>query len=142
MCEVSGLVRAAVVGTIIAVIAVAIVYGIATAVDADLRVTAPGSDTPQTVPIATALVITALGGAVGLLLGVLARRFTPRPALTFLSVCVVLLILDGITPFTASDKASTGIWLNLMHLAAAIPIVGNLYRSLPNHSETKITTAL
>ena len=140
MGEMRGLIRAAVVGTVVALIAVAIVYGIAMAVDADLRVTGPGADTPEKVPIATALVITALGGVMGWVLAVLARRFTSRPAMVFLGVCLVLLVLDGITPFTASDTASTGIWLNVMHLAAAGPIVGSLYRALPTHPNTTVVT--
>jgi hypothetical protein len=127
----SNLFVAAGIGTAMAVALVALVYGIAQAVDANLLVTSPGADIPKEVPIGNALGITVLGGVVGLLLAVAARRFTPRPRFIFLAVCLVLLVLDGITPFTASDETSTGVWLNAMHLVAAIPIVGSLFRALP-----------
>jgi hypothetical protein len=138
----TSLVRAAVTGTVIALVLVAIVYAIARGADADLRVTGPGQDTPEAVPIASALIVTALGGVVGWILAFLARRFTPRPNITFLVVCLVLLVLDGITPFTASDKVSTGLWLNAMHLAAAVPIVGSLFRALPSRRSQAAAAAL
>lgn len=127
----NGVVPAAAVGTAVALVAVAIVYGVARAFDANLEVRGPGVDTAETVPLVNALVVTALGGVVGLLLALAARRFTPWPRLAFVGVCLVLLVLDGITPFTASDRVSTGLWLNVMHLAAAVPIVGSLARALP-----------
>ncbi len=127
----SKLLVTAIIGTLIALVLVAIVYGIAQAADASLLVTSPGADTPKEVPLGNALVVTVLGGVVGLALAAFARRFAPRPNATFLVVCLVLLVLDGITPFTASEETSTGLWLNAMHVAAAIPIVGSLFRALP-----------
>jgi hypothetical protein len=118
-------------GTVVALVLVAVVYGIAQAANANLLVTGPGVETPAEVPLGNALGVTALGGLVGLGLAVLARRFAPKPRMTFLVVCLVLLVIDGISPFTASDAISTGVWLNAMHLAAAVPIVGSLYWALP-----------
>ncbi len=132
------LVPTAIAATAAALAAVAITYGVARAFDADLRVTSPGADAPAEVTLADALLVTGLGGVIGLVLAALARRFTRRPALVFLGVCAVLLVLDGITPFTSSDSTSTGIWLNLMHLAAAIPIVGGLYRALPTRRDGRV----
>lgn len=137
-----GLVKTAAIATIVALVAVAIVYGIAQAFDADLRVTAMGADSAEEVPLATALLMTAIGGVVGLALAALARRFTRRPALVFLGVCLVLLVLDGINPFVASERVSTGVWLNLMHLAAAVPIVGGLYRALPHRRQASSARGL
>lgn len=117
----------AIVGTVVALVLVAI----AQAADANLLVTSPGADTPSEVPIGMVLLMTALGGVVGFALASLARRFASRPPRTFLIICLVLLVVDGITPFSSSDQASTGFWLNSMHLAAALPIVGSLFRALP-----------
>jgi hypothetical protein len=127
-----GLLFAAIVGTVVGLVLVAIVYSIAQVADADLRVTGPGVETPEEVPIANALFFTAVGGVVGLVLASLANRFTARPRVTFLAVCLVLLVLDGIAPFASSEEVSTGIWLNAMHLSAAVPIVGSLLWVLPD----------
>ena len=83
--------------------------------------------------VAVAAVV--FGGTVGVGLTVLARRFTPRPRMFFLGVSVLGLILYGILAFVRSEEASTAIWLNAMHIAAAVPIVVGLMRLLPRQRD-------
>ena len=40
------------------------------------------------------------------------------------------LTLYAILPFVAAEEVATAIWLNVMHLVAAAPIVGGLVREL------------
>jgi hypothetical protein len=118
------------VGIIVALVMVLLTYLVADAASGPLLVSQPGSDTPEEVPMAIALLFTALGGAVGVGLANVASRLR-RPRTTFVAVSVVALVLYGILPFTAAEETSTAIWLNAMHVAAALPIIGLLARSLP-----------
>ncbi len=43
---------------------------------------------------------------------------------------VFAMIMYAIIPFTATEEVSTAIWLNVMHIVAAIPIVGSLATEL------------
>ena len=45
---------------------------------------------------------------------------------TFLAACVIVLLFYGIVQFTAAEETATGVWLNLMHLAVAVPVGGGL----------------
>lgn len=107
---------------------------IADAVSGPLLVTQPGSDTPDEVPLAAAMIFTALGGGVGIGLSLIAKRLR-RPRSIFAAVAITALVLYGIVPFTAAEETSTAIWLNVMHVAAAVPIIGLLARSLPTDRE-------
>ena len=118
------------VGIALALVLVLIGYLVADVASGPLLVTQPGSDTAVEVPLGVALVFTVLGGAVGIGLALAANRLR-RPQTTFVAVSVVALVLYGVMPFTAAEEASTAIWLNVMHLAAAVPIVGLLANALP-----------
>jgi peptidoglycan/LPS O-acetylase OafA/YrhL len=118
------------VGIIVALALVLVTYLVGDAVSGPLLVTQPGSDTPDAVQLTQALVFTVVGGAVGIGLALVATRLG-RPRTTFVAVSVVALGLYGIMAFVAADTTSTAVWLNAMHLAAALPIVGLLARSLP-----------
>ena len=122
--------RQGVTGIAIAAVLVLVTYLLADAASGPLLVTQPGSDTPEEVPVAAVLVFTVLGGAIGIGLALVANRFR-RPRTTFVNAAVVALLLYGIMPFAAAEATSTAIWLNAMHLAAAVPIIGLLARSLP-----------
>ncbi len=74
--------------------------------------------------------LTVAGGLDGLGLAAAGRRFLSNPATAFLGICVVGLVLCAIVRFTAAEEVSTGIWLNAMHIAAAVPIFGGLIREL------------
>ena len=124
------------IGIAVAVVLVLVTYLIADAASGPLLVTQPGSDTPEEVPVGAVLVFTVLGGAIGTGLALVANRFR-RPRTTFVTAAGVALLLYGIMPFTAAEATSTAIWLNAMHLAAAVPIIGLLARSLASQrSET------
>jgi len=43
----------------------------------------------------------------------------------------VALVMYGTVPFTAAEETTTAVWLNVMHVLAALPIVGLLARQLP-----------
>lgn len=120
--------KAGILGTIGAVIAVAITYFIADAASGPLLVTQ--NDLTEEAPLAGALLFTALGGVLGLGIAALAKRFLGNPVPAFLGICLVGLIAFAIFPFTVAEETATAIWLNVMHIAAAIPIVGLLTQSL------------
>lgn len=126
-----------VVGIISALVLVLVTYLVADAASGPLLVTQPGGDTPEAVPLSSALGFTVIGGAVGIGLGFVANRLS-RPRATFVAVAVVALALYGILPFTAAEETSTASWLNAMHVAAALPIVGLLARSLPEWSPHRL----
>ena len=128
------------IGLFVALHLVAITYLAADAASGPLLITQPGADTPEAIPMGFALGFTVLGGLVGIGLALLAKR-AGRPRTTFVVAAAVALVLYGIMPFTAAQETSTAIWLNAMHLAAAVPIVGFLARSLPDRRASAVATA-
>lgn len=128
--------KAGILGTIGAVIAVLITFLIADAASGPLLVTAAGADVPEEAPLSGALLFTVVGGVIGVGVAALCKRFLGNPVPAFLGICVVGLIIFGIFPFTVAEEVATGVWLNVMHIAAAIPIVGLLAKELqsPNAS--------
>ncbi len=128
------LARSAAVGIVGALVLVAIVFFIADAVSGPLMVTAVGADAPEELPLGGALFATVIGGLAGIVIAAVASRFDRGPTI-FLIVCVVGLVLYGFLPFGATDDNSTAWWLNAMHIAAAVPIVGSLYRWLAGMPE-------
>lgn len=125
----SSLLQTAVVGIVAAVIAVVVVFFIADAVSGPLMVTPPGGDVAEELPAGAAVFGTIVGGIVGVGLALVSRRLS-RPDQVFVGICVVALILYGVFAFSATDSTSTGVWLNIMHLVAAAPIIGLLVRWL------------
>ncbi len=121
------LLRSAGIGIVAALVAVVIVFLIADAASGPLLVTQPGADAAEEAPLAGAIVGVIFGGIVGTGLAVLARRL-PRSMETFVGICLVGLVLYGVFALSASEAVATGIWLNVMHVVAAVPIVGLLAR--------------
>ena len=81
--------------------------------------------------IVVVLATLAIGGLGGFGLAFLSSRFSPTaPRRTFLTLCLVGLGIYGVLAFVRTDQASTAVWLNVMHLVAAAPIVGMLARQL------------
>ena len=113
-----------------------VAFFIADAASGPLVVTPPGIDAND-LNLAQIVTFSVLGGLVGVGLAVLCTRFA-RPARTFLIICMVSLMLYGITPFPTSEATSTAIWLNVIHIAAALPIVGLLTLWIAN--TTNIST--
>lgn len=126
-----GLLRTAGMALVAALVAVTIVFLIAQAATDNLLVTPPGSDAVREVGIGDALFSSVVGGIIATALAFAMGRFPARPRMTFLVVCVAGLGLYGIVPFAAAEESATGVWLNLMHLSVAIPIVGGLAMYLP-----------
>ena len=121
----ASLLRNAGVGIVAAVGAVVITFFIADIISGPLMATQPGADGAQEVPLAGAAISTLIGGVVGTVLAFMTSR-TARATLLFLAICVVGLVLYGLLAWSAAETTSTGVWLNVMHLAAAVPIVGKL----------------
>lgn len=122
--------KAGILGTIAAVVAVVITFFIADAASGPMLVTAAGSDVAEEAPMVGAIMFTVLGGVIGLAIAALTKRFLGNPVPAFLGICLVGLIVFGIFPFTAAEETATAIWLNVMHVVAAIPIVGMLTQAM------------
>lgn len=120
--------KATLFGTLAALVAVVIALLIGDAVSGPLLVTSPGADAPEELEIGAALMATVVGAFAGLGLAALCRRLLANGAAVFVGICVVGLIGYGIFSFSASEEVATGVWLNVMHIVAAIPIVGALSR--------------
>lgn len=127
--RVDSLVKSAGIGIVAAVIAVLIVFLIADAASGPLRAEQPGGGGVDDIPLGGALFGTVIGGLVGTAIAAVAARLG-RSVEVFLGACVVGLILYGLFALSSADNTSTGIWLNVMHLVAAVPIVGLLARWL------------
>lgn len=126
----SSVVKAGGIGIAVALVLVIVGFLVADAVSGPLTVTMPGSDSVEQISIAQVVVFTVLGGVAGIGLALAVRRLR-RPRAAFVAVCAVALLLYGIMPFSAAEATSTAIWLNVLHVAAAVPIVGSLARQLP-----------
>ncbi len=123
----ASLLRSGFVGIVAAVGAVVITFFIADVVSGPLLASQPGADGPQEVPLGGAVVGTVIAGVVAIVLAYITSRMKRSTAI-FLLICVVGLVLYGLFAWSAADSQSTGIWLNVMHIAAAVPIVGQLTR--------------
>ena len=121
--------KTAAMAIITAVVAVVITYVIADAISGPPMATPPGGDAVEEVTLGGAVVATVIGGIVGTILAFISSRLG-RPVQIFTGLCVVGLIVYGIVAFAAADDSTSGLWLNIMHLAAAVPIVGGLARWL------------
>ncbi len=123
--------RSAATGIVIAVGAVVITFFIADLISGPLMATQPGADAAEEVPVAGAAIGTIIGGLVGTILAFAVSRIA-RSTVVFVGVCVVALVLYGLFAWSAAETQSTGVWLNIMHLVAAVPIMGQLIRWLGN----------
>ncbi len=126
-----GLIPTAGAAAIVAIPLVSIVFLIAQATTDSLLVTPPGGDGLQQVQFADMLVASVAGILAGTGIAWLMNRFVGKPRRSFLVLCGVSLGLYAIVPFAAAEELATGVWLNLMHLAVAIPVVGSLASRLP-----------
>ncbi len=63
-------------------------------------------------------------------IALLTQRFRQRGVRSFLGVATVLLVLSFISPFQAAETIETAVSLSLMHIAAAMGIVGALAREM------------
>ena len=122
--------KAGVIGIVLAVIGVAVTILVGDAVSGPLLVTPPGGEAPEEVSIGLGAFSTVFGGLFGTGIAAVCKRFLSNPVAAFLGICAVGLIVYAILPFTAAESTSTALWLNAMHLVAAVPIVGLLTTEL------------
>lgn len=122
------LLRSAATGIVAAIVAVVVVYFIADAASGPLMATGPDGEMAE-VPVAGAMIATIIGGLVGVLIAFLVRNLS-RAVEIFVGICIVALVLYGVFAIAQADSLATGVWLNVMHIAAAVPIVGLLARWL------------
>ena len=125
----SSFLRSAATGILIGAALVTLVWVVARVTGEDLRIQAPGSDTPEKLPIFFPPFVTILLGAVATGVALLFRR-RGWSARIFYGVAAVFLILYGLVAFSRADTTGTGIWLNVMHIAAAAGIVPPLARGI------------
>lgn len=114
-------------------VVVALVYAAAKATG-DSLVTRPefGSGAAEPLELVEAILVTLfLGLVIGPLAAWIGRRQLRSPRNGFLAFSAVGLGVYGIIAFVRADAFSTAIWFNVMHLGAAIPIVGSINRALP-----------
>ena len=76
-----------------------------------------------------AAIAAVVGGLFGTGIAFLLRG-RERAERRFINVCGVLLIITGAWAFSRAEDTVTGVWLNVMHLAAAAPIIDQLRRWL------------
>jgi len=121
--------RSAATGILIGAALVTVIWVVARVTGEDFLIQAPGSDTKEKLPIYFPPIVTVLLGAIatGVALVFRWRRWGAR---VFYAVAAVFLILYGIAAFGGADTTGTCIWLNVMHVAAAIGIVPPLGKML------------
>lgn len=83
------------------------------------------------VTLGNVLRMTVLGATVGAVLAYILGRFTRRPRMAFLTLTLVALAGYAVVPFTAAETLQTAIWLNVFHIAVAIPVISMLSRYVP-----------
>ncbi len=81
------------------------------------------------VALGGALVATVIGGMLGTLMAFVLRGRPGAPR-RFMNICATMLVLYGVFAFVQAEDLVTGVWLNVMHLAAAAPILDQLTRWL------------
>lgn len=127
---IGNLIRNMAIGTALAAVAVAVVFVIAEAISGDLLIAGTGDAAPESPPIGFAIGGTIFFGVIATLFATLLRKFASQPGKIFGIVSVVVLIAYGAFAFGAAEDSTTGIWLNVMHVIGAIPLVGAAARSL------------
>ena len=125
----SSFLRSAATGILIGAVLVTLVWVVARVTGEDFRIQAPGADTPEKLPIFFPPIVTILLGAIATGVALLFRR-RGWSARIFYGVAVTFLILYGLSAFSRADTTGTGIWLNVMHIAAAVGIVPPLARGI------------
>ncbi|MFI7216565.1 DUF6069 family protein [Micromonospora maritima] len=126
---VGALVRAVALATLVAVVGVLLLYGLARATGDDLTVAAPGQPVGG-VPAVAAVGATVVAGVATLVLAVVTSRLS-RPRTSFLAVTLTGLVLSFGSPFAAATHTATALWLSAMHLVAGAALIPLTVRALP-----------
>ncbi|MEU1837266.1 DUF6069 family protein [Micromonospora chersina] len=123
------LVRAVALATLVALLGVLLLYGLARATGDELVVTAPGQPAGG-VPAVAAIGATVAAGVATLVLALVTSRLS-RPRAGFLTVTLTGLVLSFGSPFAAAAHPATALWLSAMHLAAGAALIPLTVRALP-----------
>jgi hypothetical protein len=126
--------------TTAALVAVTVLFLAAPAITAE----APGAggSTGELVSLFDVLMATVVGSLGAVVLAAVLRRFSRRPRATFLVVCAVSLTLYGLLPVMAAETVDSAIWLNVLHLGVAAPLVAGLLPCLPRRGARSRTQDL
>lgn len=114
----------------LAVASVVAAYLVALGLGADLLVAGPDGTTME-VTSGMVFGMTVLGGSIGVALAWVFGRWAPRPRVTFLATTLVALAAYAAVPFAAAEAVATAVWLNVFHVAVAIPVLWVLGGRLP-----------
>ena len=128
------LLKADATGIALAIILVLLTSGIAGLTSDPLTVSPPGATESEEISLVAGIIATTVGGLIGLAIAAASSRLK-QPKRTFLIICGIGLLLSTISPLVQAEQPSTALWLNVMHFAAAIPIVGSLAAALPQTSK-------
>jgi hypothetical protein len=133
MTSVKGVLVTSVLVTVFGIINGLVVYFLANAFGDPLMVTSsPSGD--EYAKLTPALVIAAIILAgIGAAAVALIARATKRPATVFLATTIVFFAFLLVAPLTGTEDTSTMVWLIVMHVLVAIPIIGGLARYLGGH---------
>lgn len=122
----TSLLQSAAIGIIAAAIGVTIVFFIADAANGPLTAVGPSGDVEEIVAGAPAFAAIFVG-LIGTLVAFLLRNRS-NGAQVFMIITGVVLVLYGIWALAQADNLADGIWLNVMHVVAAVCITGMLTR--------------
>ena len=123
--------KTAFIATAIAILDVLVAFGIARLLDQSFIVRPEfGSGSASELQVWVVAGATALGGIAGLILAVVSKRFGAQATMVFLAASLLGLVAYGVLSFIRADATSTALWLNALHLVAAVPIVGLLANEL------------
>lgn len=124
------LVRTGIAATGLAIMSVTMAYLLSQAAGAELLV-ASGGDATMEVALGTVLGMSVAGAGLAVALAWAFGRWAPRPRATFLATTLVGLGAYAAVPFAAAESIVTALWLNVLHLAVAAPLLVLLGRDLP-----------
>lgn len=113
-----------------ALVAVSLGFFIAEMATGGLQISGSGSAVASPVTWANVLGATSLGGATATAAAYLVGRFTREPRRNFLAICGLGVALYSVVPFIAAETVATAVWLDVLHLTVAVPLVGGLLRYL------------
>jgi hypothetical protein len=122
-----GLIRRAVIFSLLAAVLNVVVFFIAIQISGALTVTTPAE---MVLTATEPFVFTLMLGIVGsLAAGFIALR-TAHPRRTWLLIAVGALVIYGIPPFVAAPVA-TAVWFNIMHAVAGLCVIPAIASQLP-----------
>ncbi|MEM7339256.1 MAG: DUF6069 family protein [Actinomycetota bacterium] len=122
----TSLLQSSAIGIVAGIIGTTIVWFIGDAVSGPLMANGPDGELTDVLAAAPGFA-TLIAGLVGVLVAFLIRNRGNAVQL-FTIITVVVLVLYGIWAFSQAENFATGLWLNVMHIVAAVCITGMLTR--------------